>query len=71
MTLADEANEKPVTLAMPASLPECSRIRTMSRIETITWTVTRTALSTSVLLDLEYAGAYKHTIVACAAEGNN
>ena len=47
MTLADEANENPVTLAMPASLPECSRTSTITRTARMSWMVTRMALSKS------------------------
>src|SRR5665647_1068896 len=64
MTLADEANEKPVTLAMPASLPECSRMSTITRTARASWTATRMALS-KALLPLE-AGVdeCEHTILA-------
>jgi len=46
MTLACEANEKPVELAMPASLPECMRMSTRSTRLTTIWTTTRMAVST-------------------------
>ena len=46
MTLAWAANEKPVTLLMPASLPECSRTSTISRTQTMSCKAMRNAFST-------------------------
>src|SRR5665647_2609489 len=66
MTLADDANEKPVMLAMPASLPEWMRMSTMSRTLSIRKMAVSTAFSTGLLLlgaDV-VAGVYRHTIVA-------